>query len=279
MFNACPKKFGVYFSALTGMYTMSQGSRLQSSFIPRDSLLLRSRSRERSQFLGKALSRPATPTRSQVVNDPMKDKLITTIAEKRDLQRQLIGLKQVVEEFIVRLDFMLKCRASPETFIDDLRELGTELGLMMEEAQDTSALRTDIDRFQTTTELARLRHEADCLRLEKMKLEETVKSLEQSRIELIDSEKQKSDLDLLVSETKQELILKDEEVHSLRESHKLEIERMERLHEEKIIKLKNSLSASNRIIDRWKKIYHEDMLRLQGRIGASQSTVNSKQSS
>ncbi len=259
---------------------MHSESRPTSGVFPRDSLLLRSRSRERSQSSVKVVSRPSTPSRSAIGADLMKDRLIAALAEKRDLQRQLIGLKQVVEEFIVRLDFMLKCQSSPEACLEDLRDLGHELGVLVsdvdrERANDS----TDSDRLQILVELSKCRSECDSLKEQNKNLTHAIEFLENSRVEQSDMSRNVEELDHSLSQVKRELASRDAEIESLQISHRHEMRRVEQEHEGQIIKLKNSICASNRIIDRWKKIYHEDMMRLQSRIGGTDnSTVLIKQS-
>lgn len=205
----------------------------------------------------------------------MKDRLIGALADKRDLERQLIGLKQVVEEFMVRLDFMLKCQASPEACLRDLQDLGFELSSLV---NDVSGDKRN-DRISILVELSKSRHENESLREENSNLQELVDFLENTRVDEADSSRKIAALESKVADHKEEISVKEAEIETLKLSHEVERKRMEQTHGEECIKLKGSLSAANRIVERWKKIYHEDMVRLQSRIGNNYSTVSTKQSS
>ena len=162
-----------------------------------------------------------------------KDELHLALQEKADMECKLIGLKQVVDEFIIRLDFLLKCQASPEVCLNDLRDIRSELTCITSELQVNPC------------ENERLRNENSRLR---RIVDEASKGPEVQRLlRLIDE--------------------KDREIEKIKLTTDLDQQRRELSRDAEINRLKNALDTTTRLVERWKRIYHE---------GVGRSKIDSK---
>ncbi len=143
------------------------------------------------------------------------------------MECKLIGLKQVVDEFIIRLDFLLKCQASPEVCLNDLRDIRSELNCITLELQVNTG---ENDRLRQ--ENARLRRIID----------EPSKDQEVQRLrKLIDE--------------------KDREIEKIKLTTDLDQQRRELSRDAEVNRLKHALDTTTRLVERWKRIYHEDVSR------------------
>ena len=237
----------------------------------RESSLRRERSDSRTDSRSSSRMRPVTAltSNSAMYNASIRQRLVSALADNRDLNMQLIGLKKVVEEFIVRLDFMLKCRESPEACLNDLRQLSDDLDVLVQDCcNEEQGCRTD-SAYQMR-QLCALEHE-------NRKLKEMVSFLEGERAELRESVRKSSQLESLLADAQKKLAEKDGELSELSLRHETELKRIRSVQNEEVSELKKSIAASNRIIERWKNIYHEDMMRMHSR--ARSPTVNTRTTS
>lgn len=210
-------------------------------------------------------------------NSSIRQRLISALADNRDLNVQLIGLRGVVEEFIVRLDFMLKCKESPESCLNDLRQLSDDLDEFVKDVycNEDQGGKAIVGR---TIELSQRRRECCSLEHENRRLKGMVEYLENERAELSASAFKTTQLEHALAEAQTRLKEKDCELNELKVGHETELNRLQESHRDEISDLKKSITSANRIIDRWKNIYHEDMMRVHSR-GVQSATVKTQQSS
>jgi hypothetical protein len=186
----------------------------------------------------------------------LRERLLSVEEYNNDLESQVIGLKLLIEEFVVRFDFMLKCNASVEACLLDLRDLEGQLyGLLRS---------VDTVKIQENTEDIFLENTTH-IRFDRPIIQETQKKTasgtsagrlgnDSGADEVI------AKLESSLSSLRFELEGKSALIDDLKSNHKQEILRLERRKADDTRRLRTALASANDIINRWKRIYKDDML-------------------
>ena len=232
----------------------------------------------------KSISRSRSPP--GVLNH-VHGKYVDAIRDKAEIGKKLVFIKRSVEEFSIRLDFILNCATTPNACMGEIQAFNEEFsGFVREEC-----LSDDTDWSQPSAGMAydRMREalnkseercgalagENEALRdqisdikvnIEKSRMDRPrtpFRKISASRSPLEDPEEEATRIRKRIDLMKQDLIEKQSTIEEMRSTHDAQVKKLDKMNREEINAMRDALSALGNSLEKWKTLYADDMARLR----------------
>jgi hypothetical protein len=186
---------------------------------------------------------------------------------------ELFSLKRSIEEFSIRLDFILNCIATPSNCLTEVKVLNQEL---VEFVESFCIGKTPVSRGSDSNLMGRLIETEERLSFlleDHEKLRESLSNSKRSSpadrnlacrtITPEDPEEEASNIRLRIDMMKQDLIEKHIIIEEMRRSHESQLRKLDSVNREEVNLLREAVAALTQNIDNWKNIYTDDISRLR----------------
>ena len=209
----------------------------------------------------------------------MHGKLVDAVREKAHVQESLNDLKLSMEQFSVRLDFILKCTILPTSCLLDVRDFNDDLSAFVQHhcldrtspgpdpATDQSFCRMRDALTESEIACARLKKQNDSLQssISLMRLS-SVRSQTPNRFRTASAEEAEGEARRMrsrIDTMKTEICEKQTMIDEMRQNHEAQLKRLEEVNREEVDTLRDALTSTSKSLDKWKNIYADDIARLR----------------